>query len=542
MKVQVVLKIASKAEATSSTFELTVSPSDTVVAVKERVSMAQMIAFPEQDLLLDGEVLPDAQQLCNCGVKENSSLDFVVKASEDSLAKQLADLLQARDLSCDELGLLYCYKHGVSVGQALKTVGFDGKLADFLRVKKGFRVESGRATLVREDTALKPFSVSGEVVKILEASPSKSMDITALCAKFVQKFNVSIASVSDMKPAAFLASEKALFVVTGRNTVCLKSAQAHSPQAAEPVEKTPEPMLAPSAAVTAVLDSTTDNQQYLDLHNRISGRSFNSKVAQILNDIVDVVSDAMFLNVDYVVKGGSVGKGTSIVGVADAEVVFFLKGMPAAAQDRALPPLLKSVSGVLKDRFGGQEGVEGIRVADNGVQMRVKGLLDVRLRFSPVFDAFGDAIEMLAAQTPEARRGRDAALAKESVQFIAKQPGQVKVTIRLLKWWREQQEWSGAMSRPSDELLELVAVYSAVQGKPADQSAAVANAMSLLARFDELRIVWSNFYSKEDVWAPLLRQTPLLMDPVNPFVNVADPQTFDPRELMALAKSTHFFW
>jgi hypothetical protein len=81
-----------------------------------------------------------------------------------------------------------------------------------------------------------------------------------------------------------------------------------------------------------------------------------------------------------------------------------------------------------------------------------------------------------------------------------------------------------------------------VQSKPADKRVAIANVMALLAQFNDLRIVWSNYYSKDDVWAPLLRQRPLLMDPTNPFVNIADPTAFDASELMSLASSTHFFW
>ena len=44
----------------------------------------------------------------------------------------------------------------------------------------------------------------------------------------------------------------------------------------------------------------------------------------------------------------------------------------------------------------------------------------------------------------------------------------------------------------------------------------VANCMSLLSRFDQLRVVWSNYYDPSDVWSPLMLQKPLLMDPVNP--------------------------
>lgn len=111
-----------------------------------------------------------------------------------------------------------------------------------------------------------------------------------------------------------------------------------------------------------------------------------------------------------------------------------------------------------------------------------------------------------------------------------------------MKWWREQQEFSCSLTRPSDEVLELLAVYVAQQCGKVDQAQMVANCMSVMARFDQMRVVWSNFYGKNDVWNPLMMQKPLLMDPVNPFRNVADPQDFDPRELMSLASSTHFFW
>jgi len=65
--------------------------------------------------------------------------------------------------------------------------------------------------------------------------------------------------------------------------------------------------------------------------------------------------------------------------------------------------------------------------------------------------------------------------------------------------------------------------------------------MGVLARLDELRVVWNNFYQPSDIWAPLMAQRPLLMDPVNPFRNVCDPQEFDPRELMHLARTTSFW-
>lgn len=562
MKVTVRVQGESCAEA-CSTLDLVANPSDTVVSLKERIVIVQNIPFPEQDLVLGGKALEANKALADCGVEDGSSLELLIRASFATLAQQLIDLLKARDLSCDELGLLYCYKHGCSFGQALAFLGWkDGKLADFLKAQKQFQVENNHVTLVREDTALKPFSVAAEVEQILKASPSGAMDIKDLCSKFVQKFNVSLASVAGCKPSEFLAKEKELFQVSGRGRVWLTSAKLPWEGTPANGHATKEPATYPTARMTAnheelppglggwesthaealAAPGAADSQQYVELHNKVCGRAFNSKITQALADVVEALSEAAFFDIDHVAKGGSVGKGTAISGVADAEVVFFLKGLPPTGHDRWLPALLRAAAGVVKETLGEGRGLEGIKVAEDSVQMRVKGLLSLSLRFSPCFGNYGKTIQVLGEQGPDARRFYAASLVEERTQFIARQPGQVKVTIRLLKWWRDQQEWSGKLVRPTDEVLELLAVYSAVQTKPTDQRMAIANVMSLMSRFDELRIVWSNYYSKNDVWAPLLRQRPLLMDPVNPFINIADAQTFDARELMSAARTTHFFW
>jgi len=544
MKVCVNLKV--KANASENTkLDLVLGEADTVAVLKERVTALQLIPEGEHVVKFGDDILSDAQILTQCGVTEGTSLGFEVNASEKNFVKQLADLLQARDLSADELGLLYCYKHGVSINQALKLIGFDGKFVEFLKFQKTFAVDQNRVTLVREDTALKPFSVTDEVVQLLKSNAG-SMEVKDLTSKFVQKFNVSMQSITNLKPLEFCAKYKHLFTVTGR-VVSLKGANVEQvPPAARVADKaaaasTPPPGL-DMPGQSDDIPAPIENQQYLDLHNRICGRSFNSKVAQTLNDVVETVSGLSFLNVERVVKGGSVAKGSAVTGVSDAEIVFFLNGLPTTGHDKWLPPLLRATAGVLSEHLTSDQGVDGVTITDDSVNMKVKGIITVDVRFSPVFDSFAKVIQSIGSQGPEVRRFYLPSLVQERTQFIAKQPGHVKVTIRLLKWWRDQQSWSNKLVRPSDDTLELLAVYSAVQTRPTDQRIAVANVMLLLSQFNDLQIVWSNYYGKEDVWAPLLRQRPLLMDPTNPFINIADPQLFDARDMMSLAKTTRFFW
>merc|ERR1719247_878360 len=114
-------------------------------------------------MVFNGETMEGSKTIGDSGIQEGSSVEYVVMANEESIVKQLKDLLKSRDLTADELGLLYCYKHGVSINQALKTVGHTEKFQDFIKKQKEFLAENGRVALIRSDTALKPFSVAEEV-------------------------------------------------------------------------------------------------------------------------------------------------------------------------------------------------------------------------------------------------------------------------------------------------------------------------------------------------------------------------------------------
>ena len=69
--------------------------------------------------LQDGETLKEEI----CGIKDPAEVDFRICVSEDEIASELVELLKVRDMTLDELGLLFCYKHGMTVNQALEAAG-----------------------------------------------------------------------------------------------------------------------------------------------------------------------------------------------------------------------------------------------------------------------------------------------------------------------------------------------------------------------------------------------------------------------------------
>merc|ERR1719316_1847456 len=169
--------------------------------------------------------------------------------------------------------------------------------------------------MVRDDTTLKPLSVADQLEQILREN-GPTMEVTALCSKFIQKFDVSVANVVQMRPMDFIMQEKEKFAMIGASSVTLKEfesrekakvegsslrmARSKSPQVARPQRQgTPtrsRPVQPPKIE--------QNDEMYQELHNKISSRSFNSRVAQALSTVKEVV------------EGGSVGKGTAITDVA----------------------------------------------------------------------------------------------------------------------------------------------------------------------------------------------------------------------------------
>jgi hypothetical protein len=483
MKVKVSVKVASNLKSivdrsVGQTIELSAKEGDSVHMLKTKIMESQMIAFPEQDLKLDGKVLEESISLEESGIVDGATVELSIRSCEVQLISSLLELLQDKELSLEELAMLYCYKNGVSINQVLQSLGIEERFANFVSKRAEFICKGGRVSLAR-------------------TRPPPGLTLTS--------------SMSVPKHSAASL-------------------------------KTPSEKVAVVLPSCANVTDENNGDAYLDLHTKISGRAFSSKATQALNDITAAVSEKLFLNVDHVVRGGSVGRGTVIGGATDAEIVFFLKDLPVAGQLKWLPALHKAVVGVLKEYLSASHGVEDVLAEADSVKFNVRGVVSVDMKFVPVFDSLGEVYKALKQNETDARRRLGCALLKERTHFISKQPGQVKVTMRLLKWWRDQQQWSSASARPSDDLIELLVVHSACLSKPQDQQTAVTNVLALMSRFPELHVTWTNYYKKSDIWDPLLNHQPLLMDPVNPFLNVADPQTFDHRELMTYAAQTHFFW
>lgn len=166
MKVQVQIANSNKAAANSTTIDATVGPTDTVLNVQELIASLTKTSFPNQKLLFNGQELPSNQRLCDCGVKDDAVLAFVFEASEETLVKQLSDLIGKQSTSPEELGLLYSYRHSVSIEDSLKALGYGNcKLRGFLESQKCFCFHGDRVKLVQPTEKVSQTSVGLSAIK-----------------------------------------------------------------------------------------------------------------------------------------------------------------------------------------------------------------------------------------------------------------------------------------------------------------------------------------------------------------------------------------
>mmetsp|Transcript_92937 Transcript_92937/g.165267 ORF Transcript_92937/g.165267 Transcript_92937/m.165267 type:complete len:575 (-) Transcript_92937:170-1894(-) len=570
MKVQVNIDftdgLKSGVQPPKTSLKLAVKSFDSVQSLKQRLITLEPIPFPDQELRLDGKRLADDQRLGDAGVSDGQTLHLVVRASEDVFVKQLAELLEDKPLSATELGLLYCHQHGASAKQALTAIGSDEQLLDFLKRHKRFSLQDGGLVSLckqatsdtidkrlssivegQEDDTVSNYCISLNIrvktqsgnaeqsqvqLNVTSAQTVQSVCERALAAECIpfthqdvvfqgqrleaaeqlRKCNVTegatlhlemrISQESLVHQLADLLKDRSLSTVELGDHYCYRFGtpvsralkllglrgqlkdflKAHTAFTIE------SGLVVVQQAFSA--KETAANEGYLKVNEDITGCSSIQQAKSALDLTIKAACEGSFLSVARVVRGGSVGRGTAIEGNADAKAMLLLNGMPPVGREKWMLPLLHALASALWQTLAGK--AKDIAVKGDAVHVKFEG----------------SSIEL----SLDAVAGPAALAAERTARFFEKQPLPAKITMKLLKWWRNQQSWKDVQFRPSDLILEVLAAQVA-ETLPADQDQAMQKAMELMANFKTCR----------------------LADPADPSVNLADDEAFDSRQMMELA-------
>jgi len=536
MKVIVNISYCAKAEVKGcdshdKRLSFAVKPSYTVKRLKQQVMLVESVPFPEQVLELNGMVLADSQRIEDLAVTEGQELDLKVTATTAVFTQQLVDLLkeQTHPVSATELAMLYSHKSGGTVKRALSILGCGSNLIDYISSEsKQFSINSGMVSLneptitnVAEDE--KPLALAAEVVikSTLGNVVKASLELTVKGCETVQGFAERVAAAElipfqavevSMKGRVLEGSQtlgsyikeastvhvqinisKALLLqqlaglLNGRCLSVTELGDLYCYRYGAPVTRALELLGRRStlkdflkdnlehfslhagsvkqreASNNSTVRTTTFgalNQRYLDLDSEITSCKSIEEAEACFELAIQSAAGGSY-GIKRVIRGGSLGRGTAFVGNADAEALLLLDG--TSPMDRAtwLPPLLTEMASTLRKDMTGKADVS---VVDDTIHLSFPGSLVV-LSFDAVSGSFALAAERKA-------------------RLFAKMSPATKVTMRLLKWWRNQQNWSNDQLRPCDLVLEEL-VASTANTSPEDQADAVATVLGALESMEK---------------------------------------------------------
>jgi hypothetical protein len=253
---------------------------------------------------------------------------------------------------------------------------------------------------------------------------------------------------------------------------------------------------------------------------------------KVINRVTKAVLGCEELSVDRCCVTGSFGKGTALPKFDIDLVVFINNMMPpftSALEElqRYLPRKLGNIEMEMTTRYSVQFLLDGFNVDLLPAPNLVHGPVA-----SKAEEQYQRAIEKIRS-LPKSSIEKDmrywgSSLAEVTVDFMKKQQSFVNAAVRLAKLWK-----SGCSVLPStfpkwfsSFLVEIVASEAAkteLRHHPNDASLVrvFENFLKALSVPETLRIVVSDRYQEVDIPERISKQKPLVLDPVNPYCNLA---------------------
>ncbi|XP_067677651.1 2'-5'-oligoadenylate synthase 1-like [Haliotis asinina] len=259
--------------------------------------------------------------------------------------------------------------------------------------------------------------------------------------------------------------------------------------------------------------------------------SFNKRCSEIIDKLVRTLqSKSSPFNIKGIVKGGSLGKGTSVRDKSDIDLIIFFNGYNTVKgllkyKDKLLQQLKTFVQDEWPDHFIYKEITPSsvqfyLKIDDEDTEHEVDLLpaLDVTKsgrKLSEIYEEMQD-------QKPKVRDHYSSCLSPLQLEFVTHTdrmatPGKVKDFMRLLKYWAKVEDVP-----LRSYFLELLVVRQWREDdkpKDIDMETYLYRSLKQLTQLRDMAIAFSDNYNFEN-YVPNIEK-PFLLDPANPFKNVA---------------------
>ncbi|XP_063419371.1 2'-5'-oligoadenylate synthase 1A-like [Mytilus trossulus] len=263
-----------------------------------------------------------------------------------------------------------------------------------------------------------------------------------------------------------------------------------------------------SKFITRVLQPNTE---YLDK----CGRTIN-QVAELMR------SKLVPHKVAATIKGGSLGKGTAVKQMADADLLFPLGGIGSVKDLREkLPEILKTLQSAL-DRSG--HIITSIKKTPFTIQFQISvdGVFQ-EVDLLPIVDLgiqhpTKENLKSIYTEMKTNENLRDyymKCLSFLQVNFVKQQPPKVKSVIRLLKYWIKRKQHK--LKSYGAELLVIKAYEDLGSPSSIREEDLAINVFGKLTDLRSLKVSWNKYFDPKKYNVP---SAPYILDPACPYHNL----------------------
>ncbi|KAF7464308.1 hypothetical protein GHT09_007129 [Marmota monax] len=301
--------------------------------------------------------------------------------------------------------------------------------------------------------------------------------------------------------------------------------------------------------------SASDLDKYIEDH-LLPDTRFRKEVRKAIHIICSFLKERCFqgashrVRVSKVVKGGSSGKGTTLRGRSDADLVVFLENLTSfedqlRRRGEFITEIKKQLEACPKEKFDVKFRIQSSRWSNPRVLSFVLSSSDlseeVEFDVLPAFDALGQLtkgyrpspqiyVKLIEECTSRQLEGEFSTCFTELQRaFLKQRPTKLKSLIRLVKHWFQLCKEKLGKPLPPQYALELLTVYAWERGSGESEfkmAQGFQTVLGLVIDYQQLCIYWTKYYDFEDpiirtyLTQQLKKPRPVILDPADPTGNV----------------------
>ncbi|CAM9685523.1 unnamed protein product [Rangifer tarandus platyrhynchus] len=303
----------------------------------------------------------------------------------------------------------------------------------------------------------------------------------------------------------------------------------------------------------------------------LPNEEFGTQVKEAIDIICTFLKERCFrcaphrVRVSKVVKGGSSGKGTTLRGRSDADLVVFLTNLTSFQEQlerrgEFIEEIRRQLEACQREKtfevkFEVQKRRENPRVL-SFVLRSPKFNQAVEFDVLPAFDALGQLtkdyrpdpkiyVQLIQECKKLGKEGEFSPCFTELQRdFLKNRPTKLKSLIRLVKHWYQQCKEQLGKPLPPQYALELLTVYAWEQGCKETgfiTAQGFQTVLELVLKYQKICIYWKRNYNSENpiieeyLRRQLAKPRPVILDPADPTGNVAGGDLYSWKRLAQAA-------